>query len=244
MPVPERAVEDLRTAGFPLLELADTSTQDDTLIPIDHPPFGREGLLPASLFRPMAFDLSDTSSAAISAHKVWTDNAHVTAVIRGHLGPHGARLGSSIFHELVLNSGQNRGASCAVTTVRIALDGESGSRVFASVWDDGEQYGSTEDMQEALSEDEWGNLDSDPALRKELPDDSPPFVTHAIRTATMGFGGAVRLLSGDKAVQVRYDEKADAFAFKGYTVDPTISGNLLIAEIPSVSTRTPSDAVV
>lgn len=89
-----------------------------------------------------------------------------------------------------------------------------------------------------------GYLDPDPALRKEFPGDSPPFVTHAIRTATMGFGGVVKLLSGDKGVQVRYDERAGAFAFKGYTGDPIISGNLLIAEMPSVSTRTPAGAVV
>lgn len=156
MPVPERALKDLRAAGFPLIEPEGASTQDDALVPIDHSPLGRAGLLPASLFRPMAFDLTDASHAAMDANRVWTGNGHVKAVIEGHLGPHGARLGSSIFHELVLNSGQNRGASCAVTTVRIVLGGESGTRVFASVWDDGEQYRSTEDMQEALSEDEWG----------------------------------------------------------------------------------------
>jgi hypothetical protein len=236
MLVPERAIDDLRLASFPLLELDDTQAQEDALVPITHPPFGREGLLPASFFRPIAFNLYDVDSAASEINRTLTGSGHVRAVLKGHLGPHGARLGSSIMQELALHAGHNRSANCAVTTVRIALDNDDGGRVFASIWDDGQRYESTEIMEATLKEDEWGVLGADPSNRKPLPEDSPPFVTHAIRTATQGFGGTVRLLSGGMGVKVGYDENRGEFGFHRYSRDP-ISGNLVVIELPSISTR-------
>ncbi|HEY4963180.1 MAG TPA: hypothetical protein VIH90_00600 [Candidatus Saccharimonadales bacterium] len=220
----DAAIQAWQVAEFPLIP--EEEGQHYTSV-VNRPEHGRESLLPVSLFTPTEYDLADVHNAVHEIKDVWLWEAHVHSILQSNLGKtQGTRFSTHILSELLIIAANQHKATTSFSAARFLVGAEAEQETVVSLWDNGQEYPTSEALKLAFSEDQYGDLKGSTSGKVSA---EAPWPTLVVKNVLGALDGRLSILSGDLRTEVTKVD--DEFTFTAVPSEP-ITGNLVIAHLP------------